>query len=410
MRVALLHDWLGRSKGGIEAWIYHAAEVLLAQGHSVVAFADLIDKVPSDAVPPGVEAHKVQSTPRFWLPGLGFGRRLEAIVRQIEPLCREVDVFWARSYMMTLAAHRVAAGRPVVFIQATPCAFYDKLCERNEPVKRPLVRRLQKHWEHLMIQRYERRAMTHADALVYLSRSRRDETLDYYGDGFRAKSHVVPPGVNLRRFHPENTLWDGRPPMRIVSVCRLSAEKNIARVIQAVEVLKHRGIEVQATVVGEGPRRTVLEALVKQLDLTDWVHFAGRQDRIGDYYREAHLFVLPSTYEGFGSAYLEALASGLPCVAIRSRPGKYLVATDEIITHEETGLLIEEDDTTELADAIEKAYRNPDKVQQWSKNARALCEEKYTWSHAVENILALTPNVHGRGSAVSEKGHVGGGM
>jgi glycosyltransferase involved in cell wall biosynthesis len=390
MNVALLHDSLGRSIGGVEAWLYHAAETLEAMGHRSYAVATSPITLPLDAMPPRVQTLRVE--PRWGpaIPGLGYWLRYHGLSKRLGEACTDAEVFWSRSYMMTAAALRIAAGRPVIFIQATPFPLYRQIYDEYLKLPRSISRRLRNFYQLRMIARYERLAMEGAFAIVHQSVSRSEEILAYYGEQFRGKCHIIPPGVNLDRFSPGTLRWRGEGALRTVSVCRLSPEKNIACLVKASALLKTQGVPVESVVVGEGPQRESLRALAADLGVTDRLSFLGRQEDVARFYREAHLFVLPSTYEGFGNVYLEAMASGLPCVAIRRQPGKFLVAADEVIEHEGTGLLIDDNSPELLGEALLRAYRNPEELAAWAVNARRRCETRFTWSATITRLLAIS--------------------
>jgi glycosyltransferase involved in cell wall biosynthesis len=89
-------------------------------------------------------------------------------------------------------------------------------------------------------------------------------------------------------------------------------------------------------IVGDGPDRGVLEALVAELGLGDRVFLPGKSNQVPGLLSAAHLFCLPSLWEGFPNALAEAMASGLPAVAFRSCAG-----ARDLIEHEVTGLLAE---------------------------------------------------------------------
>jgi glycosyltransferase involved in cell wall biosynthesis len=238
----------------------------------------------------------------------------------------------------------------------------------------------------------EKRAMKGTTGLVYVSKSRQEEILEYYGQGVRPKCHVVPPGVDINRFRPGDRAWTGEGPLRTVTVCRLSVEKNIQCLIRAVALLKKRGLRTESVIVGEGPLRSQLEQLASDEGVTDRVSFAGGRGDVDLFYRQADVFVLPSINEGFALAYLEAFASGLPAIAIRNCPGRILVAADEIIDHKRTGLLIDDDSPELLAEALLEVYQNPDRRSEWGRNARETCEKKFTWEQAVGRMLAISQN------------------
>jgi phosphatidylinositol alpha-1,6-mannosyltransferase len=105
---------------------------------------------------------------------------------------------------------------------------------------------------------------------------------------------------------------------RLVTVARLSAEKGGDNVIRSLAILARDGVDVELTVVGDGPQRAELEALVSQLEVSQLVRFAGfvphGPELIG-HLDEADVFVLGSRSEGLPHSLVEAMARGLPVVA-----------------------------------------------------------------------------------------------
>jgi phosphatidylinositol alpha-1,6-mannosyltransferase len=126
---------------------------------------------------------------------------------------------------------------------------------------------------------------------------------------------IVTPGVDVDVSGPREKPGPG---VRLVTVTRLAETyKNVDVVIAA---MREPSLSSAAlTIVGDGPSRPVLEQLTRELGLTHRVWFAGAVDEssLETIYRGSDLFVLPSTGEGFGLVYAEAMAHGLPCVGTR---------------------------------------------------------------------------------------------
>jgi phosphatidylinositol alpha-1,6-mannosyltransferase len=106
----------------------------------------------------------------------------------------------------------------------------------------------------------------------------------------------------------------------LLTVARLSAierYKGHDRVIAALPELAASNPRIVYMIVGEGEDRARLEDLTRTTGVADRVIFAGgvSDDELPDYYRAADLFVMPSSNEGFGIVFLEAVASGLPVIA-----------------------------------------------------------------------------------------------
>jgi phosphatidylinositol alpha-1,6-mannosyltransferase len=105
----------------------------------------------------------------------------------------------------------------------------------------------------------------------------------------------------------------------LLTVGRLSAKeryKGYDRVIAALPALRPRFRELAYVVVGDGDDRPRLEALALELGVADIVRFVGRvpDAELVEHYRMADLFVMPSTKEGFGIVFLEAMACGVPAI------------------------------------------------------------------------------------------------
>ena len=394
MKIVLLNDRFSRSAGGSEAMAYHMAESIRAAGHDCRALATDAGAPPGDAMPPGVEAAGLDPSPMLRVPVLRHYARMRALARRLRSECADADAFWCFCLGPVPAARRVAAGRPVLFFQpASPLYLMHSARAGRTSLAGRLVRAYEaRRWSVL-----ERRSIERCSALVHPSRSRQEEVLGYYGEAFRPKCHVVPPGVDLERFRPSGRAWDGKGPMRTLTVCRLSWEKNLPCLIRAAAILKKRDIPVESVIVGDGDQRAELERLAADEGVRDRVTFEGRRQDVERFYREADVFVLPSVYEGFGLVYLEAMASGLPCVAIRNVPGRILVAADEIIENGRTGLLVDDDSPELLADALAEMFRNPERAKEWGLNARRVCEERFTWGESARRALDITAATASRG-------------
>src|SRR4029077_11792381 len=112
-------------------------------------------------------------------------------------------------------------------------------------------------------------------------------------------------------------------PPALVTVAHLIARKRHADVMRVLAVLAARPPTLRYAIVGDGPERTALEALAARLGVADRVAFHGQlpPDRAIEVARRCTLFVMPSTEEAFGVAYIEAMAGGVPAIGCRGGPG-----------------------------------------------------------------------------------------
>lgn len=137
---------------------------------------------------------------------------------------------------------------------------------------------------------------------------------------------LLPPTVDPEQYHPRP---EARPAFReahgfgdddlvLLTVGRLDASeqgKGHDRVLRALPQLLQTYPTVKYLIAGRGDDQPRLERIVEELGLAEVVTFAGFVDDLADCYAGVDLFVMPSSQEGFGIVYIEALACGLPVVA-----------------------------------------------------------------------------------------------
>jgi len=133
----------------------------------------------------------------------------------------------------------------------------------------------------------------------------------------------------------------------IVGVGRLSPEKGFDLLIRAFARIAPWYPEWTLHILGEGPQRRALEVLADSLGVRNQVRLAGWNDRPETALLEAGVFALPSRYEGFPNALLEAMACGLPCAASACDSGPAEIIRDGV-----DGLLVPPENADALADAL----------------------------------------------------------
>ena len=141
--------------------------------------------------------------------------------------------------------------------------------------------------------------------------------------------------------------WPPDAPV-IVFIGRLMAQKAVADLIAALDILQHVRPDLKTLIIGQGPLRDELIETAHKFDLDDKVRFTGHREDAQRILGAADLLVLPSLYEGLPNVVLEAMRLGKPVVAT-SAPG-----TSEVVVDGETGLLVPLQNPTELARAIRK--------------------------------------------------------
>lgn len=139
----------------------------------------------------------------------------------------------------------------------------------------------------------------------------------------------------------------GQRPARIVGMGRLSPEKGFDVLVRAFARIAPWYPDWTLQILGTGPQRGPLEDLADSLGVHDNVCWAGWVDQPESALLESGVFVLPSRYEGFPNALLEAMACGLPCVASNCDSGPAEIIRDGV-----DGRLVPPEDVDALADAL----------------------------------------------------------
>lgn len=134
---------------------------------------------------------------------------------------------------------------------------------------------------------------------------------------------VIPRGRDLERFHPADEVSRRLCRAEIglaaderiaITVGRLIASKNHELILSALA--SARASFDRLVIVGDGPNRSRLECLARQLGLADVVVFLGVRNDVDNLLRAADVFIFASAFEGAPGAVIEALATGLPSVVI----------------------------------------------------------------------------------------------
>lgn len=140
----------------------------------------------------------------------------------------------------------------------------------------------------------------------------------------------------------------------IVAMGRFVHQKGFDLLIEALAPVLKEHSSWTLTILGDGPQRERLKALIAAEGLEDRVNLPGIVPNPEDWLVTAKMFVLSSRYEGYPNALLEALASGATCVAFACPTGP-----DEILIHGETGYLVEPESLDGLTSACRNVIERP---------------------------------------------------
>jgi glycosyltransferase involved in cell wall biosynthesis len=141
----------------------------------------------------------------------------------------------------------------------------------------------------------------------------------------------------------------------------------------------------ECRIIGDGPERVRLQALARDLRIEDQVHFLGRRSRVevAAAMRECALFALPSSYEGLGNVYLEAMSAERPAIACRGQ------GIEEVIHHGENGWLIEPKNLRDLTAALRALLSDRPLRLKLGRNGRQTVLQNYTLAHQASRLLSI---------------------
>jgi glycosyltransferase involved in cell wall biosynthesis len=217
-----------------------------------------------------------------------------------------------------------------------------------------------------------RRVLQAAETVICLSTGQAEFLSESYGVD-RTRIRVLPNGVTAEFFaEPKREISSS--PLKLLYVGRLTAQKNVLRLIDAMAAV---GSPAELVIVGDGQERGRVEEAVRRYDLSN-VRLVGAQHDadLRQWYRWADAFVLPSDREGMPLVLLEAMAAALPIVSTDVMGSRELLG--------DTGLLVRAD-ATDLAEAIDRLAADPTlRIELAERSSRRA--QDYRWDHLAERL------------------------
>lgn len=191
----------------------------------------------------------------------------------------------------------------------------------------------------------------------------------------------MPNGVDPERFQPARARVPDRLERIVLYVGRLSGEKNLLRLVEAVARLATR--PVRLVLIGDGPDAGAIRDRAAALGAR--VELAGvvANGRMPERFADADCFVLPSLTEGHPKALLEAMSAALPCV-VSDRGGNRL-----LVDHGETGLRVDPEDVGALAGAIDRVLADGALAARLGKAARERVLARYDLNRLLAEEVAF---------------------
>ncbi|GIU25992.1 glycosyltransferase [Shewanella schlegeliana] len=214
-----------------------------------------------------------------------------------------------------------------------------------------------------VLSQFKQFSLTHADAVTVNSSATQQQVLSIAPN--LANLNLIPMGVTRAQPTPNrcedlrNKYKVGNAPL-LIFVGRLVDVKGVDDLLNALSILKAQLSNIRLLILGEGPLRSALESLAKELNLVENVVFMGwiESNDIINYLTAADIFIGPSkstkdgSVEAQGISFIEAMQAGTPVIA--SNVGGIV----DVIQHEETGLLVEQGNPKQIAGSVLRLIQN----------------------------------------------------
>lgn len=187
---------------------------------------------------------------------------------------------------------------------------------------------------------------------------------------------VIPPGVNTNVFKNVKNKSFFTKKLNLITTSALIKRKRVNLLLEIIESLVEKKIDVHLKILGIGPELEHLKKLVKEKKLSKYISFIGfvKRSEINKYYKNSDLFLTMSEFESWGMMYLEAMSCGLPIISFKNHGATSII-------EDSFGFLVNE--PNEAVKLIIKLSKNKNLLQRMSKEARNFAEKKYDWKKII---------------------------
>jgi len=223
-------------------------------------------------------------------------------------------------------------------------------------------------------------SINESDAITAVSENLKQETLSFFP--IEKEIQVIPNFVDMKRFSHSNKEHFKKmlAPNNERIITHVSNFRKVKRVEDAIRIFfkVKQTIPSKLLMIGDGPERQSAEALCRELGSCDDIRFLGKQEKLEEILSITDLFLLPSAYESFGLAALEAMGCQVPVIS--SNAG----GIPEINIHGVTGFLAPVGDIEAMANYSVELLSDENKLIQFKKNALNQAQ-----NFNIENIIPL---------------------
>jgi N-acetyl-alpha-D-glucosaminyl L-malate synthase BshA len=213
-------------------------------------------------------------------------------------------------------------------------------------------------------------SINESDAITAVSANLREETFNSFA--IEKDIQVIPNFVDITRFHQsdKNHFKKMLAPHGEKILVHVSNFRKVKRVEDAIRVFAQVLYQTPSKLlmIGDGPERQNAEELCRQLGIMSEVRFLGKQEQMDEILSISDLFLLPSQYESFGLAALEAMACGVPVISTNAG------GLPEVNVQGVTGFMSDVGDVADMAKNAMELISDEDRLAEAKRAARAHAE------------------------------------
>jgi len=252
---------------------------------------------------------------------------------------------------------------------------------------------LRPKWQNNLYRVVEKKYLQSVDGFIFNSQTTKGVVNDLIGND---KPSVVayPPTDRFGEAVSENEIVERckTKELKILFLGNIIERKGLHTLLEAVRPLTFDfRLDIIGSITTDPAYANQMQKFATDNGLASVVTFHSALDNepLKQKLKQAHILIVPSSYEGFGIVYLEGMAFGLPAI------GTTAGAAGEIIEHQKTGYLIEPNDSTTLATFIAQLASNRSLLTELSLNARKRYIQQPAWNQTASQIRVFLQNMIG---------------
>ncbi len=247
---------------------------------------------------------------------------------------------------------------------------------------------LRPQWQNDLYRVIEKKYLQSVDGFIFNSQTTKGVVNHLIGN---RKPEIVayPPTDRFGEALSEEEIKNraAHEPLKILFLGNVMERKGLHTLLNALLILPHSPfiLDIIGSLTTDPVYAKQMQDIVTVNGLSSIVTFHGalNNEPLKEKLQQAHVLVVPSSYEGFGIVYLEGMAFGLPAI------GTTAGAAGEIIEYGKTGYLIEPNDSSSLANHLSALASNRELLTQLSLNARSRYIQQPAWTQTAASIRAF---------------------